>query len=390
MSEHQHLLKIQSNTTINDSKQINDSKKIKSARNITDVRNLVIGGGGITGYCYVSALKELFNENDDSRPKLSKIKNFIGTSIGSIIVTILSCTTDQQYLFKKFMGIDMDKLQDNSYFIMDIYRLYSKFGYNKGKFALSTMQDILKEVTGNKHITFSQHYKLTNNNLIIAGTNITNRKIIYFNRLTHPDMEIALAVRISMSVPLLFVPIKYTNNKFSNILGGEGVFVDGGIIDNYPVHFVLSDLYKLLNQNEVITNKEIENSLSALYNLNGRKDCDNMSEKDYNDYKSKQLFETISIKSFSKETMANIAPEYHTANDSTNDSITEFCSNLISIFMDNGLKRYVIPDIWKRTLKIDIGNISTTNFNVTEEDIHNMLDIGKKASLDFIEELSKE
>eukprot|EP00058_Branchiostoma_floridae_P005975 XP_002591463.1 hypothetical protein BRAFLDRAFT_119265 [Branchiostoma floridae] len=47
---------------------------------------------------------------------------------------------------------------------------------------------------------------------------------------TTPDMPIRIAIRMSMSIPGFFQPVKYTKN------GRECLFVDGGICCNYPIH----------------------------------------------------------------------------------------------------------------------------------------------------------
>ena len=358
---------------------------LPTPRSIGNTRNLVIGGAGTGGYCYIGAMSEIFDDNDVEKPSLSDVKNYIGTSAGSIVTAILSCTSDQSYLLKKFESFDVSALQDNSFgILLDLWRLYSKFGYNKGEYALEVAHEVMEELTGNARITFAQHYELTGNNLVITGTNTTTRHIEYFNRLTHPDMEVALAVRISMSLPLIFVPIKYENQKFQNILGGRGVYVDGGVIDNLPAHFVLTDLFRLLNSELDVSDEQVEEALKALYRLEEREDCEDLTTSENAEFRYEQLQQTIAIKSFSRESMTNIAPGSGIPTNNPNSNIVKFCSNLISIFMDNGLKRHITADIWDRTLKIDVSGISTTDFDITEEDIQNMLDIGREAGQLFI------
>ncbi len=178
--------------------------------NTKKIENVIIGGGGVAGFCSIGALYEIFSEDDETKPKLSEVKNFIGTSVGSIISTMLSCTSDQDYLLEQILEYDISELADNSVgFITDLYRLFTKFGYNKGDYAYGIIQKFIKENTGQDILTFSKHYEITKKNLIITSVNINTGQIVYFNRLTHPDMEVALAVRMSMSIPVFYVPIKY-------------------------------------------------------------------------------------------------------------------------------------------------------------------------------------
>ena len=51
-------------------------------------------------------------------------------------------------------------------------------------------------------------------------------KSIYFNPYNNGDTAIADAVRMSMSIPFLFYPVNF----------GKHLCVDGGLINNYPLH----------------------------------------------------------------------------------------------------------------------------------------------------------
>ena len=67
--------------------------------------------------------------------------------------------------------------------------------------------------------------------LRITGTDVTNRRARVFSFETTPDMEVALAVRISMSIPLFFesVPFRYPGTA------SDQLYVDGGVMWNYPI-----------------------------------------------------------------------------------------------------------------------------------------------------------
>lgn len=354
---------------------------ISASRNTNQpsIKNIIIGGSGTAGYCYIGALRELF---DGTNRNLANVKNFIGTSIGSVIAAIISCTDDQDYMMEKFASFDISNLQDNTCGVMvDLYRLYSKFGYNKGEYALKIARDIMADLTGNSKITFAEHYEITTNNLIITGVNTSTRHVTYFNRITHPNMEVAIAIRISMSIPLIFVPIEYTNELYTDILGTTAKFVDGGMIDNYPFHFIFTDLFNLLNTDSTNSHNpaKIEDALKELYHLNGEQN-DIISD----DIKAKHLAETIGIKTYTRATLSMLSPESHISDtDNIKFNIESYCSTLISILMDNGLKQHISSDIWDRTVKINIGDRSTIDFNIEQHDIDDMMRIGKNAGILF-------
>jgi len=60
---------------------------------------------------------------------------------------------------------------------------------------------------------------------VIVGTCITHLEVHYFSKTTTPTMSVREAVRISMSIPLFFEPV----------ISGDHVFVDGGVTDNFPL-----------------------------------------------------------------------------------------------------------------------------------------------------------
>lgn len=68
--------------------------------------------------------------------------------------------------------------------------------------------------------------------LYITGTDISNRMSRVFSYETTPDMEVALAARISMSIPFYFESIEYQYPGTSE----PQSYADGGIMWNYPIN----------------------------------------------------------------------------------------------------------------------------------------------------------
>ena len=74
--------------------------------------------------------------------------------------------------------------------------------------------------------------------LSITGTNSNDKKIAYFSSKHNPEMPIAVAGRISMSIPHVFVPIVFDEEKGD----GNKVWTDGGVNSNTPVGSVIDSL----------------------------------------------------------------------------------------------------------------------------------------------------
>ena len=90
-----------------------------------------------------------------------------------------------------------------------------------------------------KKITFKELYDKFKVKLVISGTCLNDASVHYFSYDLTPSMQVLKAVRISLSIPLLFKPYKYDNK----------LWIDGGSIDNYPIALFkdkLSDVIGIL------------------------------------------------------------------------------------------------------------------------------------------------
>jgi len=100
--------------------------------------------------------------------------------------------------------------------------------------------------SGNE-ITFSDLYRLSGVKLVITGTNISNRKSLYFSADHTPDFPVCGAVLISMSIPLVFKPVwvdyKVDKRNPNNDPIYKGLYVDGGVLNNFPLHAFDIDEY---------------------------------------------------------------------------------------------------------------------------------------------------
>lgn len=75
--------------------------------------------------------------------------------------------------------------------------------------------------------------------LYVTATNLSQQRAETFSYRTYPDMEIKTAVRTSISVPLYFSAVFLDNNghriRKPSAQDKYSVFVDGGILANYPL-----------------------------------------------------------------------------------------------------------------------------------------------------------
>jgi len=90
-------------------------------------------------------------------------------------------------------------------------------------------------------MSFSQFFNLTGVDLILTGANTSTNRPAVFSRHHTPDFPVAEAVGISMNLPFIFKPVKVeanvpTGRYNQNTHDYHGRWVDGGILNNFPLH----------------------------------------------------------------------------------------------------------------------------------------------------------
>ncbi len=201
-----------------------NTKKIPLDIKIVDT--LVLSGGGIKGLYYIGVIKKL-----EELDIIKNIKNYAGTSIGAFFSALIAIGFTSKELAEFLMLFNITRIKKTNY-----NNFFSFFGIDNGNNLKIILEQMFELKGFNKNITFDEFYNKTKKNLIITGVCINEKICHYFNHNNYPKMEIIDAIRISTSIPLYFTPVQY-NNKF---------WVDGGIIDNYPIDLFKDNLNKTL------------------------------------------------------------------------------------------------------------------------------------------------
>ena len=174
---------------------------------------LVLSGGGIHGLSLLGALEYLQIEPT----------HYIGTSIGSMISVLLVIGCTYKEIRTHF---EEDILIQSVSQKVDLNRLVSNYGlYNMNGFFSEVEKIIIHKIGCSP--TLQDLYTLTNIDLTIVGTNLTEKHAEYFNHTTHPTMKVIECVKISCCVPLLMECVRYNNS----------VYIDGGFVDNFPMQY---------------------------------------------------------------------------------------------------------------------------------------------------------
>lgn len=224
-------------------------------------KNLVFEGSGILGIAYLGVLDYMYHNG-----QMKDIERIAGTSSGAITACVASFNLSFEEINKIASTLDYEKIPSKNEFddlefipedvkeIMNglfgdincIYRLFHHYGWYSTDYFYSWIKGVIAEQFDvsmkQPPYTFSdfKNPNLHKRNhpfldLYIVGTNLSMKKSKVFSYETTPMMEVAEAVRISMSIPLIFEAVETEDtNRSGNYV--PSVYCDGGAMNNYPLH----------------------------------------------------------------------------------------------------------------------------------------------------------
>jgi len=196
--------------------------------------NLALEGGGIRGIAYVGAFEEL-----ERRQLLDGIRNVAGTSVGAMAACLLGVGYSAEEMRELLFSLKIQHFNDGRWFFLGgPWRIGRQFGWYRGDALESWIERQLAAKTGVRRLSFLQLHRLALSDrrykdLYITASNLSTQTLCVFNWKDFPDMEVAVAIRASMSIPLYFRALRLDSNGRKSATGD--VFVDGGVVMNYPL-----------------------------------------------------------------------------------------------------------------------------------------------------------
>lgn len=210
---------------------------------------ICMSGGGVKGFAFIGALDYL---NKKKIINIDNIKNWVGTSIGSILAYAVVCGFSINEMENFIIEFDFTKTNPD----ISIDNIFISHGISDGKRAEFILRSFIQHKFNIDDITFLELYKLTQKNLLIIGTNFTYAREEVFSHNTTPNMSVVTAVRISMSIPVFFTPILYNNCYY----------VDGSITNNFPIKYCdkYTTIGLYIRNNNDTCNNEITSIVSVI------------------------------------------------------------------------------------------------------------------------------
>jgi NTE family protein len=201
--------------------------------------DLVFEGGGVKGIGLVGALSVL-----EERGYVSQ--NLAGTSAGAIVATLLAAEYKADELHEIMKNLDFNSFMDKGWedhipgagkplsIILDqgIYEGNKFLEWIRGLLeakGVRTFRDLI-------HPEFKGHPKYGYKVQVIVS-DLTSKRLLVLPMdadvlgVKPDELDVAQAVRMSMSIPVFFEPVRWKNPD----TGEQHVIVDGGMLSNFPV-----------------------------------------------------------------------------------------------------------------------------------------------------------
>ncbi|WP_110927460.1 patatin-like phospholipase family protein [Bacillus massiliglaciei] len=186
----------------------------------------VFSGGGVKGFAMVGAVQVL-------EEKGFTFQRIAGSSAGSIVAAFIMAGYSGKEIEHILEDLDIGDFLDKRPFLPFPFAkwlmMYWKLGLYKGD-ALEKW--IHEKLRARGVVTFKD---IPDHSLRVIASDITNGKLVVLPddlvqyQINPKNFPVAKAVRMSCGIPYFFEPVRLKGKR------GENIFIDGGILSNFPM-----------------------------------------------------------------------------------------------------------------------------------------------------------
>lgn len=334
-------------------------------------RNLVFEGGGVKGIAYVGAMEVL-----GRRRILRDIVRVGGTSAGAINATLFALGYTNPQMRKLLQELDFNNFLDADWgLVRDSQRLLKKYGWYKGDFFRDWMGERVAHKLGDADMTFADLHAAGRPDLYVYGTNLSTGFGEVFSVEHTPQLSIATAVRISMSIPLFFAAVR-AGRIAPDGAAADDIYVDGGLLDNYPV--------KLFDRLHYIDTPEQESAArrTNYYGQENRRLARRTKGRDYSPYVYNR--QTLGLRLDSPQQITAFRDGVMPAHREIKDFF-DYARALISTIIEAQATQHLHSDDWQRTVYIDTLDVATTDFDLSDARKLALVDSGRACTAEYFE-----
>jgi len=318
-------------------------------------RNLVFEGGGVKGVAYVGALESL-----GRRRILPAIRRVGGTSAGAINAALFALGYSNPETRELLRGLDFRSFLDGDWGVVrDTRRLLTRYGWYRGDAFHDWIATRVADKLGDRRATFSHLRAADRPDLYIYGANLnTGFGEIYSVEHT-PGMQIADAVRISMSIPLYFAAMRNARDE---------VQVDGGVLSNYPV--------KLFDRLHYIDPEDWPLAVRRT-DYYERDNADRRRGSPYV-YNRQTLGLRVDAKTVINAFRDGVQPAARRI-----DDFFDYARALVGTALAAQENQHLHSDDWQRTLYIDSRGVGTLDFDIDQAGVDALLESGRAGAREY-------
>jgi len=308
--------------------------------------DLVCEGGGVKGIGLAGAFAALAEHG-------YKPQNLAGTSAGAITAALIAAGYTADELRDIVFGLDYRQFEDKTWedripLVGQGVSILVETGVYQGKAFETWMQNLLEA----KNVrTFADlrtewpdpkyQYKLQ-----VVVSDVSSRQLLVLPRDAdvlgiHPDeLEVAHAVRMSMSIPIFFEPVRVENKETNH----EHILVDGGMLSNFPVWIF---------------------------------DCEDEATPDW------PTFGLMLVEPDPEVPVSDrIPPPEHAPRGLT--GLVSLLSGMVHTMMEAHDRLYIEKAQYARTIPIPTLGVHTTEFDISPERARALFDSGRTAAEQFL------
>ena len=325
-------------------------------------KNLVFEGGGVKGIAYVGALEIL---NDEGI--LKDIERVAGTSAGAMVAVLVGLGYTASEISEIMWNLNFQNFLDDTFgYARDIDRLINEYGWYKGDFFRKLMAGYIKDKTGNGEATFKDLWKAKKyRDIYLIGADLSTGFSKVFCYEKTPYVKVADAARVSMSIPLFFRAVDGINQD-------GHIYVDGGLLDNYPIKVFDHASYVFEEQNKRVTEYYEKTNRSL------RKKFDEVDEYVYNK-------ETLGFRLDSKEEIEKfLHPNMVMPVKNDIKTLFSYTKALVTTLIDFQNNVHLHSDDWQRTVYIDTLGVSSTDFKISDSKKKKLVESGKSHTIKYL------
>jgi predicted acylesterase/phospholipase RssA len=181
---------------------------------------VVFSGGASQSMAFVGCIRYL-----EHSCLISHVRKVVGSSAGAIVALLFALGMSSDDMIEKLVT-SIERNHANQISLEDAIEIGDTYGIDSGRNMVRALEEVIDEYMSSKDATFADIARVRGIDVTICVMNLTKKKYEYMSVDNTPDMPVKLAIRMSISLPLLFAPVRY--GKFDDL------YVDPFIGRNFP------------------------------------------------------------------------------------------------------------------------------------------------------------